>query len=158
MRYTSASFNGDFHVELKLVRGFAADLAPADEKGCVDGRIGEQKVRLHRDLSTAVKAGEEVLVGGELRNEILHALALKNFTRRKLFRIDPTFYVLGTGLGGYLALMGLIFAGQTSTIAGSREQLVNAALIGTGFVILWFVLRRALRIVKVTRWIDAVRE
>ena len=145
-------------MELKLVRGITADLAAADKWGYVVCRVGEMAVRLHRDLSTAARAGDEVLVGGELHNGVVHAVALKNFTRRKLSSVDFTFHILGAGLGGVLFSYGLIFYTQSTAANFSGVQAFNLLMLVAGTAILLFAAQQVPRISKLTRWVDSVNE
>lgn len=146
-------------MELKLVRGVAADLAPADKKGRVACRVGEIAVRLHRDLSTAAKAGDEVLIGGEWQENVVHAVALKNFTHRKqLFKVDYTFHILGAGFGGMLAMFGLIFLSQSTPDTFFGNPVIDLILLSVGAVIIFFALHRIPRMNRLTRWVDSVTE
>ena len=145
-------------MELKLVRGVVADLTPADKKGRVVCRVGEMAVRLHRDLSTAANAGDEVLIGGELHNNVVHAVALKNFTHPKLSTVDFTFHILGAGLGGVIASFGLIFLAQSKIEAFTGGVALDLILVAVGSVILYLTLQRIPRINRLTRWVDEVKE
>jgi len=146
-------------VELKLVRGIAADLTAADKRGRVVCRVGEMTVRLHRDLSTAARAGDEVLVGGEFHNGVVHAVALKNFThRKKLSSVDFTLHILGAGFGGALLLYGLIFYAQSTADTYSGIQAFYLLLLTVGAAILFFTAQQVPRINKLTRWVDSVNE
>lgn len=145
-------------MELKLVRGAAANLTPPDKKGRVVGRVGERGVRLHRDLSDAAKAGDDVLVGGELRKDVVHVVALKNFTQRKLFKVDFTFHILGAGFGACVAVFGLLFTGETSVDMSLVDRVFAVMPPAVGIAIIFVALRRALRINRLTRWVDSVEE
>ncbi len=146
-------------MELKLVRGVAADLAPADKRGRVTCRVGPLAVRLHRDLSTAAKAGDEVLIGGELHDTVVHAYALKNFTQlKKLSKVDYTFHILGGGFGGVIASFGLIFLSQPTVDKYFGNPVFDVALVAIGFAAAYYALHRIPRINRLTRWVDEVKE
>ncbi len=145
-------------MELKLVRGFVRDLMPADKSGRVVCHVGEQSVRLHRDLSTAAKVGDEILIGGELHQDVVHAFALKNLTHRKLSTVDFTFYILGGGFGGVIASFGLIFMAQSNAGEIFGNQIFDLVLISVGAVVTYLALHRIPRINNLTRWVDSVKE
>lgn len=146
-------------MELKLVRGFVADLTPADKNGRVVCRIGAQAVRLHSDLSSGAKAGDEVLIGGELHNDVVHAVALKNFSQRqRLYKVDFTFHILGAGFGTMLTFFGLIFLAQSTAGAFFGNLALDLILITVGTSIAFFALHRLPRINRLTRWVDNVKE
>ncbi|MBI3775542.1 MAG: hypothetical protein HY273_08310 [Gammaproteobacteria bacterium] len=140
-------------VELKLVRGIVSDLAVVEKSAQVTCRVGEMPVRLHRDLSTAAKAGDEVLIGGELQHGVVLAFAMKNFTRKKLSTVDFTFHILGAGLGGIFTMFGAISYGQSSPNTFSAIQVLYLVLLSVGSVIVFFSLQRIPRILKLTRWV-----
>jgi hypothetical protein len=146
------------HVELKLVRGVAADLTPADKKGHVHGRVGERRVRLHRDLSNSANAGDDVLIGGELHQDVVHVVALKNFTRGKTFKIDFTFHVLGAGFGACVAVFGLFFRAETTADTLLVERVLAMLPAAVGVAIIFVALRRVMRITRLTRWVESVDE
>lgn len=141
-------------MELKLVRGPIAEVSAADSRGRVVLRIGDRSIRLHRDLASAAVNGDDILVGGELRDDVVHALAVKNFTRGKLHKLDFTFHILGAGAGACAALMGLIFWGQTTGL----ENTISFVTLIIGVALAFVVLRRVLRIVKITRWVDSEKQ
>ncbi len=141
-------------MELKLVRGIVADLIPADKSGCVVCHVGERSVRLHRDFSNALKAGDDVLVGGELHKDVVQGYALKNFTRPKLFKVDFTFYILGAGLGGFLVSIGLYVSGQVAL----GSQAIALGLLSVGLGLVFISIRRVLRNNKLAGWVDSVKE
>lgn len=145
-------------MELKLVRGIAADLKPADKQGRVLCRIGEVTVRLHRDLSTAVKAGDEALIGGELNNDVVDAYALRNFTQRRMYKIDFTNHILGFGVGGVLMFFGMVYLGQATAITFTGSMVMNFTLLTVGSTIVFFTLKRVPRIIKLSGWVEDVRE
>ncbi len=143
-------------MELKLVRGPVGDIAAPDQKGRVACKVGPQRVELHRELSSGAKTGEEILVGGELRGEVVHVLALKNFTRDKVFKVDFTFHILLAGLGGFLVLFGLFFNAGIFTSGLSYGDVVSVVLEAVGAAILVVTLRGILRINKLSGWVEHV--
>ena len=146
-------------MELKLVRGFAADVAPVDKDGRVACRIGTQAVRLHRDLSSGAKAGDEILIGGELHQDVVHAFALKNFThRQRLYKVDYTFHILGAVFGTMLTFFGLIFFAQSDAGILFGNRMFDLALVTVGTGIAFLALHRIPRINRLTRWVDNVKE
>lgn len=145
-------------MELKLVRGVVADLMPPEKYGSVACRVGERAVRLHRDLNTAAKAGDEVLVGGELHADVVHVYALKNFTSRKLTQVDFTFHVFGVGLVFVALVFALYFSGVQVSGGVINERALALILFAGGVVGGFLVIRRILRILKLTRWVDEVKE
>lgn len=142
-------------MELKLVRGFVADVAPEDKKGWVACRIGKQSVKVHRDLTAGAKADDEVVVGGELHQDVVHVYALKNLTQRKLYKVDFTFHILGGGFGVVVASFGLIFMAQSSG-AFIGNQMFNLILVSIGTLIAFTAVHRIPRINRLTRWVDSV--
>lgn len=142
-------------MELKLVRGYVADLT-RDRKGRAAGRVGERRVRLHRDLSDALADGDEVLIGGELHGDVVHVVALKNFTRQRLFKVDFTFHILGAGLGACVTVFGLFFRADATVDTSLFERALSMLPPAFGVAIVFVTLRRALRIGRLTRWVDSV--
>lgn len=145
-------------MELKLVRGVVADLTPPEKNGCAVCRIGDRKIQLHRDLSTAAKVGDDVLVGGELRADVVHAVALNNFTRKKLSQVDFTFHVLGVGFVFMVVVFGFYFSGEQTPSGLISNQVLATVLLVGGFSGGFMVVRRVLRIVKITRWVAGVEK
>lgn len=140
-------------MKLKLVRGVVADLTTPEKNESASGRVGERAIRLHRDLSNAAKNGDDVLIGGELHDEVVHVFALKNFSHKKMCKIDFTFHILGAALGGFFALVGLILT--DSPTGGNTWPLIMTTV---GVAIVFVPLRRMLRIIKLNRWVDQVTE
>lgn len=119
-------------------RGNIEDLTTQDNNHTIDCRIGACKIKIHPDLVSSVGSGDDVLVAGESRSEVLHALAVHNITREKLAHIDSTNYFLVIALTGYISVMCAAFGLQaigTPTLVEYLEDAVS--IIGLAIVVVF---------------------
>lgn len=144
-------------MENELRRNRAVRVEPPNSDGTATCQLGDRTVRLHRDLASRVREGDEVLVAGELHGEHLHALALRNFTQSTVTAIDHANMILTLGLGGFVTLLVFILAVQEGGNSSLWETLYAvSAVIGFGVVVA--ALRRLLCIERARRWVQRVRE
>lgn len=139
---------------MKLVRGVVSDLTPPEKNGTAVCRVGERTVRLHRDLATGAKSGDDVLIGGELNGDVAFAYALKNFTRSKLSQVDYTFHVFGVGFAFMVIIFGFYFSGEKTPNGVIANEVLALVLLVGGFGGGYLVIRRVSRIIKLTRWVE----
>jgi hypothetical protein len=94
---------------IKLQRGHVENITPSGKNGAVDCQIRDHKIKVHPYLADKFGAGDDVLVAGELKNNVLHAMAVNNFKQDKIAHIDCTNYILILGVSGYVGIMAGVF-------------------------------------------------
>ena len=94
---------------IKLQRGHVEGLTAPGKDGSVECRIRDQKVLVHPNLADKIHNGDDVLVAGELRNDVLQATAVNNFRQNKISHIDCTNYILILGVSGYIGIICGVF-------------------------------------------------
>lgn len=143
---------------MELWRGTASNLSSADKRGGVSCQVGERNVRLHPELTSSVKAGEDVLVGGEVRDNVMSAYAVKNFSTNRVIKIDYTFSMLFIGLGGFLTLLGLVLGAQSLVAGKAAGESMFALMAVAGVALVFVMIRRIARISQVSRWVSRVEK
>lgn len=143
------------HIEMK--RGTVSGLQPvADQRGAVEGVLGDGRLRLHRDLADKVAAGDEVIVAGRLQDDVLLADAVKNLTQHNAAQLDSSNHIIALGIALFLGfLCGVqsyhLFI-QDRTISGTAMALASVG----GFVGILLVGQRLVEISKATSRIRMV--
>ncbi len=127
-------------------RGIATGIVKTDKGSAVECRLGEGKALLHPDLQRIVKEGDDILVAGDLRDDVLHALALKNMTQNKNAQIDGSNYTLLIGMGLFFWLLGFVFYVQTLAAGSSTIITLNLSLSLAGFFVGFWAVLQVLRI------------
>lgn len=136
---------------IKIQRGNVDQVSAPDKHGAVECRIGDQKIKVHRDLADRVVKGDDILVVGELKKGLLQAYAIKNFKQNKTAKLDVTGYVLFMGVGFYVAILCGVFG--LEGIGGTQLEPVQDVASIIGWIVAIWMLRRVIHIVKSDTWI-----
>ena len=136
---------------IKFERGNVGQVSVPDKHGAVECRIGDQNIKVHRDLADRVIKGDEILVVGELKKGILQAYAIKNINQNKTAKLDVTGYVLIMGVGFYLLIFFGVFG--LEEIGGTQWESTQYILSIIGLIIAVWTLRRIIHIVKSDTWV-----
>ncbi|MDH5300378.1 MAG: hypothetical protein OEW58_03345 [Gammaproteobacteria bacterium] len=128
-------------------RGQISAISAPDKDGSISCRLGEQAVKVHRDLADKVANGDDVMVAGEMKDQTLHAMALNNFSQGMSEQIDCTNNILLMGIGNilfvFLGIIGLQGI-SGSNIIDSVELVIAVA----GLVLAVIAYRRMVRIIR----------
>ena len=84
-----------------IEHGVIQNLTKDEEKGSASCEINNVSVDLHRDLTTKVSTGDEVIIVGTMEKDKMRALALKDVSKSNILGIDTTNYILLMGVGLY---------------------------------------------------------
>lgn len=131
---------------MEIRRGTAVDIGKPDKQGSVACRIGESNVMFHEDLERIVKEGDDILVAGVLRDDVLYGLAAKNMTQDRTRQIDGSNYTLVMGAGLFFWILGLVLSLQALVIGDTTLTILNACMSVAGFVLGIWALMQVLRI------------
>jgi hypothetical protein len=116
---------------LQLLRGHVKDVAAPDNHGAADCHVGKYNVKVCSDLVSSIGKGDDILLAGELRNDVFHAMAVKNFNRGKTAQIDPTNNILLMGVSGFVCMLGGVLGLRAIGSGGIIESLdIVMAIIG----------------------------
>lgn len=127
---------------MEIRRGTAADIVKTDNQSSIACRIGESNVMLHGDLERIVKEGDDILVAGVLRDDVLRALAVKNMTQNRTLQIDGSNYTLVMGAGLFIWILGLVLSLQALGIGDTTLSILNACMSVAGFALgIWAVMQ-----------------
>ena len=141
---------------IQVLRGHIKDVAPPDDHGAAKCHIGDYNVKMHGDLVSSISKGDDVLLAGELKNDIFHAMAVKNFDKQgKIAQVDCTNYILLMGAGAFLFAVGAILGARNIGSGGLIESLLGAVSI-IGLVGMVAILRRLLLTMKAASWVGRV--
>ncbi|HHM04237.1 MAG TPA: hypothetical protein ENJ19_00655 [Gammaproteobacteria bacterium] len=136
-----------------LLSGQISALSAPDKDGAVTCRIGTSAVSIHPDLADSVTQSDNVAVAGEVKNNVLHVVALKNFNRGKIAKIDCTPYILFMGAGLFLFVLSGIFSlkgTSGSSLIDSAEGVISIA----GLALAVWMLRRTVHAIRAANWIQ----
>lgn len=133
-------------MSMELRRGTATGIVKTDQRGAVECHLGESKIALHPDLERSVKEGDDILVAGDLRDDVLNALALKNMTHNRSVQIDGSNYTLLIGFGLFFWILGFVLSIQTLGIGDTTLATLNACMSLAGFTLGLWAFMRVLRI------------
>ena len=92
-----------------IEHGVIQNLTKDEEKGSASCEINNVSVDLHRDLTTKVSTGDEVIIVGTMEKDKMRALALKDVSKSNILGIDTTNYILLMGVGLYVFTMFSVF-------------------------------------------------
>lgn len=143
-------------MSLQLLRGHVKDVTSAGKHGAADCHIGkfEYNVKVYSDLVSSVgKGGDDVLVAGELRNDVFHAMAVKNLDKGKTAQIDGTNDILIMGASAFVFGLGCVFGLRAGT-SGGIVQSLNIAMIFIGLIGMGITLRRLFLITRAGNWVS----
>lgn len=127
---------------MEIRRGTAANIVKNDNQNSVACRLGESNVMLHSDLERIVKEGDDILVAGDLRDDVLHALAVKNMTQDRTLQIDGSNYTLVMGAGLFFWILGLVLSLQALGVGDTTLSILNACMSLAGFILgIWAFMR-----------------
>lgn len=126
--------------------GKATEIVKAEKGNAVKCRLGESQALLHPDLQRILQEGDEIIIAGDLRDDVLHALALKNVTQNRSAKVDGSNYTLLIGAGLFCWLLGFVFYIQTMNAGDPTVTALNLALSVGGFVTGLWAIMQVLRI------------
>jgi len=138
---------------IEVWQGQAKDIAKVGDKGGAECTLGQGKVNLHQDLERYVKEGNEIIVAGEVREDGLHAYALKNKSINKITQIDSANYILIIGCGLFIFLLFSILGIRYLTVGNTALFSLNGVISLAGAVVALWALVRALQINKASNQI-----
>lgn len=139
-------------MSIKLQRGRVGNITRSAKDRSVDCPIGNMQVTAHPNLAKAFASGDEVMVAGEVKNDVLHAFALRNLTQDKSAQIDCTNYILILGMGGYVGILCGVF-GLEAVGTGSLLGMVQDAASIAGLMVAGWAVHRLLLVIKANRWL-----
>ncbi len=137
---------------IALQRGHVEEVVQSDKNGAANCRVSEQKIRMSSTLAGIVAEGDNVLVAGEIKKNVLQAYAVNNLGKGKTARIDSTSFILLMGVGGYLGIMFGVISLMTATggLIGSLQDVLSIA----GFILAGVALRRVVLINRASNLIS----
>jgi hypothetical protein len=138
---------------LQLLRGHVKDIAAPDNRGAAACQIGKYNVKVYGDLVSSVGKGDDILLAGELKSNVFHALAVKNFDRNKTAQIDPTNNMLLMGLSGFVCMVGGVLGLRYAGSGGILESL-DFTLAMIGLIGMVMSLRRLILINRAGNWVS----
>jgi hypothetical protein len=133
-------------MSMEIRRGAATAIVKGDKQNSVECRIGASKVMLHGDLERIIKEGDDILVAGELREDVLHALAVKNMTQDRTLQIDGSNYTLVIGVGLFFWILGFVLGMQYLGAGNTTLATLNGCISLAGFVLGIWAFMQVLRI------------
>jgi len=138
---------------LQLLRGHVKDIATPDNRGAAACQIGKYNVKVYGDLVSSVGKGDDILLAGELRSNVFHALAVKNFDRDKTAQIDPTNNVLLMGISGFVCMVGGVL-GLRAVGGGGIVESLDFMMAIAGLIGMVIALRRLILINRAGNWVS----
>ncbi len=138
-------------MSIETRRGIATGIIETGKRGVVECQIGETKITLHPDLVHRLKEGDDILVAGDLSEDGLHALALKNITQNKTVKIDGSNQVFIIGIGLFFWTLGFIFAMQILPSGNTTLVIINSGMSVAGCIVCIMAISRLLRIKRAER-------
>lgn len=137
---------------IQLLRGHVKDVTSPDSHGTGGCHIGEYNVKVNGDLVSSIGKGDDILLAGELRNDIFHAMAVKNIDKGKTAQIDCTNSILIMGAFAFLFMLGAVLA-MKAVNSGGVVQSLDLVLAFFGLIGLAITLRRLFLITRASNWI-----
>lgn len=138
---------------LQLLRGHVKEIATPDNRGAAACQIGKYNVKVYGDLVSSVGKGDDILVAGELKSEVFHALAVKNFNRDKTAQIDPTNNILLMGASGFVCMLGGVL-GLRAVGGGGMVESLDVVMAIIGLIGMVITLRRIVLINRAGNWVS----
>jgi hypothetical protein len=138
---------------LQLLRGHVKDVTSPDNRGAADCHIGKYNVKVYSDLVSSIGKGDDILLAGELRNDIFHAMAVKNIDKDKTAQIDSTNSILLMGVSAFMCGLGFVLALKAIN-TGGVVQSVDMVLAFIGLIGMGITLRRLFLITRAGNWVS----
>jgi hypothetical protein len=143
---------GEIAMAIQLLRGHVKDVSSPDNHGAADCHIGKYNVKVYSDLVSTVGKGDDLLLAGELRNDIFHAMAVKNIDKGKTAQIDCTNNILLMGMSGFICMLGFVLALKAIN-TGGVVQSIDLVLAFVGLIGMGITLRRLFLITRASNWV-----
>lgn len=140
---------------LQLLRGHVKDVTSPDNHGAADCHIGKYSVKVSSDLVSSVGKGDDILFAGELRNDVFHAMAVKNIDKDKTAQIDCTNNVLLIGAFGFVFFLGFVLALKAINTGGAVQSM-DMVMAFVGLVGMGITLRRLFLINRASNWVSRI--
>ena len=138
---------------IQLLRGHVKDVSSPDKHGAADCHIGKYNVKVYSDLVSSVGAGDDILLAGELRNDIFHAMAVKNVDKGKTAQIDGTNNILFMGASAFVCMLGFVL-GMKAVNSGGVVESLDMFMAFIGLVGMGIALRRLFLITRAANWVS----
>ncbi len=140
---------------IQLLRGHVKDVGSPDNHGAADCHIGKYSVKVSGDLVSSVGQGDDILLAGELRKDVFHALAVKNLDKNKAAQIDGTNNILIMGASAFICMLGFVLALKAIN-SGGAVQSADMVMAFVGMVGMGITLRRLFLINRAANWVNRV--
>lgn len=138
---------------IQLLRGHVKDVTSPDKHGAADCHIGKYNIKVYSDLVSSIGKGDDILLAGELRNEVFHALAVKNVDKGKTAQIDGTNNFLLMAVSAFVCMFGFVLGMKAVSSAGMVESM-DMAMAFVGLIGMGITLRRLFLINRAANWIS----
>jgi hypothetical protein len=137
---------------IQLLRGHVKDVTSPDDHGIGGCHIGKYNVKVNGDLVSSIGKGDDILLAGELRNDIFHAMAVRNIDKGKTAQIDCTNNILLMGASGFVCMLGFVLALKAIN-SGGVVQSLDMVLAFVGMIGMGITLRRLFLITRASNWV-----
>ena len=138
---------------LQLLRGHVKDVLSPDTRGAGGCHIGKYNVKVYSDLVSSIGNGDDILLAGELKDDIFHAMAVKNIDKGKTAQIDCTNNILLMGASTFVCLLGFVLALRAIN-SGGVVQSVDMVMAFVGLIGMVITLRRLFLIIRAANWVS----
>ena len=138
---------------MQLLRGHVIDVTSPDKHGAAGCHIGKYNVKVYSDLVSSIGKGDDILLAGELRDDIFHALAVKNVDKNKTAQIDGTNNILLMGASAFFCMLGLVL-GMKAVNSGGLVESLNMAMAFIGLIGMGITFRRLFLITRASNWVS----
>jgi len=140
---------------IQLLRGHVKDVTSPGDHGAADCHIGKYSVKVSSDLVSSVAKGDDILLAGELRNDVFHAMAVKNLDKDKTAQIDGTNNILLMGASAFVCMLGFVLALKAIN-TGGVVQSADMVMAFIGLIGMGITLRRLFLINRAANWVSRV--
>ena len=138
---------------IQLLRGHVIDVSSPDKHGAGGCHIGKYNVKVYSDLVSSIGKGDDILLAGELRNDVFHALAVKNVDKGKTAQIDGTNNILFMGASAFVCMLGFVLALKAIN-SGGVVQSIDTVMAFLGLIGMGITLRRLFLITRAANWVS----
>lgn len=136
-------------MQIELKQGHAANITQLEKpQGAIECHLDGGKVLIHPDLADKVKDGDDIIVAGKTRENLLHAVAIKNLSQGITAQIDPTNNVLALGFCGFIGIISAIQSVNANSVGNSTGSIILALVAAAGFAGIFIFVQRILEINK----------